>query len=103
MTDQGVERVREYVRAGRNREWRDRSALLMRSKPLWQIAEELGMETDAVRSALLACGWYQAAMDAEQGQCVRKPGTTGKRYGPQGAAKADKTAPIVADPQGWDE
>ena len=95
--------VREYVRAGRNREWSNKAALLMRSKPLRQIAEELGMQPDAVLSALLECGWYDAVQDAERADPKEWLDSVARVTWKAKAEtkKSPKAAPLIVNPRGW--
>jgi hypothetical protein len=60
-------RVRDYVRAHRNREFVGNTSTV-RSKPLATIAKELGLHREEVYDAMMGEGWYQGAMDAKAAQ-----------------------------------
>jgi hypothetical protein len=95
-----VEKVREYVRAHRNREDYNGREAVLASKPMSKIAEELGMQPGAVREAMRACGWFQAMADADRADSnapppARQASDRGKRHGPP--------RPKVPDPYGWGE
>ncbi len=96
-----IERVREYVRDGRNREWANKSTFTLRSKPLWLIAEELGMPMDAVSSAMHGGGWYDAAMDAEKNDGRCKPVADTSAGTKKSTKRGPPAPPLVTNPRGW--
>ena len=94
-----TDKVREYVRSHRNRELvRALNGTEAISKPLSQIAEELGLRPAVVCEALRACGWSQAIKDAEAAERTAssvRPATPMKKKPPRQQPKFN--------PHGWTE
>jgi hypothetical protein len=94
-----ADKVREYVQAHRNRELvRTRNGTEARSKPLAQIAEELGLSPAAVREGMRACGWFMAiaaAENADREAVAATPASAPKKKRPREHSKFN--------PHGWTE